>query len=118
MHGFRVQFSVPEVLLSARKALIELPLLPTAIEAARSEGMTRSRRALESAAPIVNRGAATILGRAGDDVKGAILKEAEDWRADLIVVGSNGAKKYRSGSIGQRGRSGCDAGVALRRGYS
>jgi nucleotide-binding universal stress UspA family protein len=71
-------FSVPETLLSARRALLEVPFLASAMETARAEGVARSQNALESAVRILNgrdyrvsSGAASL----SESVHRAILEE-------------------------------------------
>jgi nucleotide-binding universal stress UspA family protein len=97
--------SAAEITLPARSALLELPFLASAIENARAEGITRSRNAVAAAKKILSGAIVTVSEPSAEDgAKNAILTEAAEWGADLIVLGSHGRHgfdRFQLGSVSE-----------------
>ncbi len=94
--------SAPEVQLSAMHALLELPFLGSAITSARAEGIKRSHDAIARALKLLP--GATAAVSKSDDPKRAILVEAAEWRADLVILGSHGRRgidRFQLGTVSE-----------------
>ncbi len=94
--------SVAEVHLSAMRALLELSFLGSAIASARAEGIKRSHDAIAAARKMMP--GATAAVSKSDDPKRAILAEAAEWEADLVILGTHGRRgmdRFQLGSVSE-----------------
>jgi nucleotide-binding universal stress UspA family protein len=97
--------SAVEVILSPKRALLELPFLASVIESARVEGIERSREALVAAKEILSSSPLNVTQHETEvDPRRAILDEAKDWCADLIILGTHGRHgfdRFQLGSVSE-----------------
>jgi len=98
-------------------SVVELPLIQTVetwvppdnyIEALEQAGEDQARSIVGNAADVINKGQGDQIRVSTDIVKGhpkhTIIDDAEEWKADLIVVGSHGYRgltKLWLGSVSQ-----------------
>lgn len=99
--------SVAELILSATRALLELPFIGAVIESARAEAKKRSQDAIVAARKTLST-AKLFLSESDSILRGTpkaiILKEAAEWEADLIVLGSHGRRgmdRFELGSVSE-----------------
>jgi nucleotide-binding universal stress UspA family protein len=94
---FRI-LSAVELLLPAARAFLEPPFLDTTyLEANRAEAMQRAQNAIATAAAVLQEAgwnASESVSVLLETPQVAILREAEEWGPDLIVVGSHGHRGF------------------------
>jgi nucleotide-binding universal stress UspA family protein len=97
-----------ELILPASRALLEPPFVDSAfIESARGKAMQRSQDAIARAMEILaaTRGdLSESISVLLDTPRAIILEEANQWGADLIVLGShghNGVERFLLGSVSE-----------------
>jgi nucleotide-binding universal stress UspA family protein len=100
--------SVVQLTLPAAHALFEVPFIDSeVVENARGEAMKRALDAIESAKKILSVAALNVSESVSvllDNPREIILKDAADWRADLIVLGSHGrhgSDRFLLGSVSE-----------------
>ncbi len=90
---FRI-LSAVELMLPTARAFLEPPFLDTSyLEANRAEAMQRAQNAIATAAAVLQEAgwsASESVSVLLETPQVAILREAEEWGPDLIVVGSHG----------------------------
>ena len=94
---FRV-LSAVELMLPAARAFLEPPFLDTTyLEANRAEAMQRAQSAIAGAGGVLQEAgwsASESVSVLLETPQVAILREAEEWDADLIVLGSHGHRGF------------------------
>jgi nucleotide-binding universal stress UspA family protein len=101
-------FSVVELVLPPSKAWFEPPLTHSQeMEDLRAQAMKHAEEAVADAVEIVSRAQCSITESISVLIEGpedVILKEAEDWRPHLIVLGSHGRhgmERFLMGSVSE-----------------
>jgi nucleotide-binding universal stress UspA family protein len=118
---FRV-LSIVELVLTPLRALFEVPALdPAYLDSAREEAMKHAQSAVDSARQILEgAGLATSesISVLIDSPKTIIVREAADWGADLIVLGSHGRRgmtRFLMGSVSEAVATGAGCSVEVVR---
>jgi nucleotide-binding universal stress UspA family protein len=100
--------SVVQLTLPAAHALFEVPFIDSdVVENARGEAMKHALDAIDSAKKILSAAAVNVSESVSvllDNPREIILKDAADWGADLIVLGSHGrqgADRFLLGSVSE-----------------
>ena len=100
--------SAVELSLPPARAMFEVPMWDTEfLEAARGEAMRRAQDAVARAREILGSAGLTVsesISVLAETPRSIILKEAADWDADLIVLGSHGRRgmdRFLVGSVSE-----------------